>query len=431
MSVFHRFRSNYAALSLLLLASGCDPEEPSPPSPPSATDAVLLEWQDTAFESAVRMDGLGNPFWHMRALAMVHLATHDALNGIDLRYQRYASEAEDPKAHPDAAVASAAHGVLAVLYADQAGILDDALATTLAAVPDGDAETRGVELGRSAAAAVLAGRSGDGIEQCSAYVPGTEPGEYQFTPPFDFAFCPEWGAIQPFVSDSTSQFRAPPPPALTDPEYTEAFQEMVDYGRREDSSRTSDQTAYADFWYELTAVGWNTIARTLWTEHGNGDAWEAARLFAMLHTSQIESSILSFESKYHYRFWRPLTAIRAADGDGNSDTEPQADWEPYCITPPVPDYPSAHASNGAAAATVIASFFGRDDLAFTFASSTGNPPEATRSFTSLTQAVLENADSRVACGIHWSFAADAGVDMGYDIGAQVVDRMLQPMAASR
>src|SRR5690606_12967975 len=170
---------------------------------------------------------------HMRALAMVHLATHDALNGIDPRYQRYASDAEDPKADPDAAVASAAHDVLVALYADQAEILDDALATTLAAVPDGDAETRGVELGRTAAAAVLARRSGDGVELCSAYVPGTEPGEYQFTPPFDFAFCPEWGAIQPFVSDSTSQFRAPPPPALTDPEYTEAFQEIVDYGRRE------------------------------------------------------------------------------------------------------------------------------------------------------------------------------------------------------
>lgn len=428
MSTFHRFRSISAVLALLA-SPACDVEEPLPP--PEATDAVLFDWQDTAFEAAVRMDGLGNPFWHMRALAMVHLATHDALNGIDPRYERYASDAEDPKANPDAAVATAAHGVLAALYADQAELLDDALADSLAAIPDGDAEQRGIELGQAAAAAVLARRSGDGIDSCSAYVPGTEPGEYQFTPPFDFAFCPEWGSMQTFASDSASQLRSAPPPALTDPEYTESYQEMLSYGRREGSSRTPDQTAYADFWYELTAVGWNTIARTIWAEHGNADAWEAARLFALLHTSQIESSIMSFESKYHYRFWRPITAIRAGDQDGNPATEPEAEWEPYCTTPPVPDYPSAHASNGAAAATVIASFFGRDDFAFTFASSTANPPEAERSFTSLTEAKLENADSRVACGIHWRFAADAGVELGDAVGALVLDRMLQPVARAR
>jgi hypothetical protein len=426
MSTFPRFRSIPASLALLV-SLACDPEQPPPPA---ATDTVLLKWQDIAFESAVRMDDLGNPFWHMRALAMVHLAAHDALNGIDPRYARYASEAEDPMADPDAAVASAAHGVLVALYADQAELLDATLAASLASIPDGDAEQRGIALGHAAAAAVIAQRNGDGIELCSAYVPGTEPGEYQFTPPFDFAFCPEWGSIQPFASDSAAQLRSAPPPALTDLEYTASYQEMLDYGRREGSSRTPDQTAYADFWYELTAVGWNTIARTLWTEHGNGDAWEAARLFALVHTSQIESSIMSFDSKYHYRYWRPITAIQAGALDGNPGTEPEAHWEPYCLTPPVPDYPSGHASNGAAAAVVIASFFGRDDLAFTFASSTANPPETTRSFASLTEAKLENADSRVACGIHWHFAADAGVTMGDEVGALVFDRLLQPVGGA-
>ena len=407
----------------LQLLSGCDPEEPPPAE---ATDAVLLQWQDTAFASAQRMDGLGNPFWHMRALAMVHLAAHDALNGIDPRYARYASGTEDPEADPDAAVATAAHDVLVHVYADQATILDDALASSLAEIPDGEREDRGVALGRAAAAAIVAAREGDGVDDCGAYVPSAEPGQYQFTPPYDFALCPGWANMRTFASDSPSQLRSVPPPALTDAEYTESYEEMRMYGRRENSSRTPDQTAYADFWYELTAVGWNSIARTIWTEHGDGDAWEAARLFALVHTSQIESSIMSFESKYHYSFWRPITGIRAAETDGNPATEAEPDWEPYCDTPPVPDYPSTHASNGAAAATVIASFFGRDDIAFTFASSTAVPPTETRSFSSLTEAKLENADSRVACGIHWRFAADAGVDMGDEVGSLLVDRILLP-----
>jgi hypothetical protein len=426
MSTRSRFRTSAAAPVFMLalqLLSGCDPEEPPPVE---ATDTVLLQWQDTAFASAVRMDGLGNPFWHMRALAMVHLAAHDALNGVDHRYARYASDAEDPLADPDAAVASAAHDVLVHVYADQSAILDDALATSLAEIPDGEREERGIALGRAAAAAIVAAREGDGVEDCGSYVPSAEPGQYQFTPPYDFALCPGWASMKTFASDSPWQLRSVPPPALTDDEYTASHEEMRMYGRRENSSRTPDQTAYADFWYELTAVGWNSIARTIWNEHGNGDAWEAARLFALVHTSQIESSIMSFDSKYHYRFWRPMTGIRAADLDGNPATQAEPDWEPYCDTPPVPDYPSTHASNGAAAATVIASFFGRDDVAFAFGSSTAVPANATRSFTSLTQAKLENADSRVACGIHWRFAADAGLDMGDEVGALLVDRILQP-----
>jgi hypothetical protein len=428
MHISPRFGWGRAIVAAALL-SACDPQEE--PAPPEATDAVLLQWQDTAFESAVRMDGLNNPFWHMRALAMTHLAAHDALNGIDPRYTRYASTSEDPGADPNAAVASAMHGVLVNVYADQIDVLDDALASSLAEIPDGDAEQRGVALGQAAAAAIVARRTGDGVERCGEYTPGTEPGQYQYTPPFDFVLCPEWATMQPFASDSPSQVRSAPPPALTDPRYTEAYEEIVAYGRRDGSSRTADETAYADFWYELTAVGWNTIARTLWTEHGDGDAWDAARLFALVHTSQIESSILSFDSKYHYDFWRPITAIRAGDTDGNDATIAEADWESYCQTPPVPDYPSTHASNGAAAATVIAAFFGRDDLAFSFGSSTAQPPGSMRSFTSLSEAKLENADSRVACGIHWRFAADAGVEMGDAIGDLLLDRILAPTTDAR
>jgi hypothetical protein len=316
--------------------------------------------------------------------------------------------------------------MLATLYPAQQAALRATLDKTLLDAGPGAQAVRGRELGAKAAAAILARRADDGSAKQATYTPGTQPGQYRYTPGFDFLAAPHWRHVQPFALQSPSQFRVAPPPALGSAAYAAAFDEVKSQGGKHGSARTPDQTRHAAFWYEFSDAGWNRIARTVARERRQ-DLWDRARTFALLNVVMADAYIAGWDSKLHHDAWRPVTAIRAADTDGNPATAADAQWEPLLPTPPVQDHPSTHSALGAAAAEVLAQGFGSDRVAFTFASPTALPERPSRSFRSFSAAALENADSRVRAGLHFRFATEQGLELGRRIGRHATATLLAPL----
>jgi hypothetical protein len=365
-----------------------------------------------------------SPMEQTRSLAMVQLAVHDALNAIEPRYAAYAFESDVEGASPPAAVAAASHGVLVALLPTQVQQIDAGYARALASITEGDAKVRGVQLGALAAARQVELRSGDDIAAAlgEAYIPGNAPGDYRATPPYDVVFGAGWGKLATFATPRASAFRPAPPPQLDSRRYSRDYEEVNTLGLATSDTRTPEQTEIADFWYESSATGWLRITNTLAQQKGLDD-WESARLLALVSLALADGFINGFDAKYHYDYWRPITAIRAGDTDGNGSTQGDLGWTPYCETPPVADYPSTHSVLGAAAAAVLSRQFG-DATAFTSDSLT--LPGVTRQFASFSQAARENADSRVYCGIHWRSSTRAGLEQGRRIGELVFEEQLAP-----
>ena len=385
-----------------------------------------------------------------RGLAMAHLATHDALNAIDRRYEPYLFDARvEPGAAPGAAVAAAMHDVLVVALTgfgseeQQARArerVEAAYAASLAKIPDGRAKDDGVAAGKAAAAAMLTLRKSDGAIATVIHSPGTQPGQWRphpnpvpANPPIlDTALAPgnlpamlpQWGQVAPFTMRAPWQFRLPPPPALASELYTRDYNEVKRLGGKQSIARTAEQAEIARFWYEGSPQGWNRIARTISAKRGL-DLWEHARLFGLLNAVLADAYIAGADTRYLYNFWRPVTAIRAGDSDGNDATTGDPGWETFMNTPSLPDYPSTHSVCGGAAATVMSRFFGTDQMSFTM---TSGPPFAgiTRSFKNFSQAQEENGDSRVYSGIHFRNSTVAGIIQGEQIGRQAFAQYLQP-----
>ncbi len=413
-------------------------ERYEPDLPPRSTtswcaescDAVVTDWSLTAYHVIQAADGYQDPMAASRSLAMMHAAMHDAVNAVSARYQAYALGTRPARAdQADAAVAAvvAAHDVLAGLYPQPAAqsLLKAALQQSLFDAGIGPAVDAGREVGKAAAGAMLAKRNGDGSARKEPYVLRHEPGQYRYTPPFDFAAAPHWRQVTPFVLTSPAQFRSEPPPKLTSGEYRRDYDEVKRIGAKNAGSvRTQDETNYAAFWYEFSDIGWNRVARVA-SSRVHQDLWSRARTFALLNMALADSYIAGWDSKYLYNTWRPITAIHAAADDGNPSTSPDPGYETLLTTPPVPDMPSTHSVLGMAAATVLAHALGRDQLPFSFASPTANPANPVRSFESFSEAALENADSRVKGGLHFRFATTAGLEMGRRIGEHVVGHALK------
>jgi hypothetical protein len=368
-----------------------------------------------------------------RAFAIVHAAIHDAVNGVERRYEPYTIELSSPNASVDAAIATAARDTLVALSPSQSTTVEIAYAATLLGIPDGAAKQAGIELGHRSAEANLARRLGDGADSAGGppYVPKGEPGDYDFTPPFDkapfgpVALFPGWGSVTPFGVEMLDH-RLPGPQALTSREYTRDFKLLKAIGRHDSSLRSAEQTDIAMFWFEFSPMGWNRIANTILRQERT-DVWRSARIMALVNFALADGYITGFAEKYRHRFWRPTTAIRAADRDGNPATEADKTWMPLqapaFFTPPVPDYPSTHTVLGAAAAEVLIQNFG-DRLRFDVVSTT--LPGATRTFQSLSDAAHENGMSRVYGGIHFLHAVQEGCRQGKGIG-RVVSRLLSPV----
>ncbi len=364
-----------------------------------------------------------------RIYAMTHAAIHDALNAIDHRYQPYALFGQtDPGASPEAAVATAAYRVLLHAIPARQAILDAEYQAALASIPDGETKARGVAIGEAAAAAIIALRSNDGSAAQMTYTPGTEPGQWRPTPPnFLPALAPGWGDVTPFALRSGSQSRPDPSDYfdLTGEAYARDYKEVKSIGQAGSTTRTAEQTEIAKFWYESSPPGWNRIARNVAARQGL-DLWSNARLFGLVNLALADGYISSFEAKYFYNFWRPVTAIRAGDTDGNPLTAADPGWTSFLITPPIPDNSSGHAIAGAAVSQVLARFFGNDNVPFTTTS--GAPfPGITRSFISFSQAAEENADSRVYAGIHFRSATRDGLRQGTQVGHFVFNHSLKPV----
>jgi hypothetical protein len=385
---------------------------------------VVLDWNRITAEAITAHNGYFDPFTASRTLAMVHIAIHDAINSVQPSYETYHRDLpRDRKADRIAAAAASAHGVLLAEFPDQAVTLDAHLANSLAQVKGNDARQRGVALGEAVASIVVADRTGDGSEIFGSYTSGGQPGDYEPTAPFFIAFRPAWGEVKPFALASGDQFRVSPPPALGSAQYAIEYDEVKSKGRIDSTTRTADETEYAAFWYELADVGWNRVARTVTVSQGLRLA-PAARLFALVNMAMADAYIAGVESKYHYAFWRPITAIPAGDTDGNLLTAPDAGWEPFLPTPPVPDHPSTHSAVGDAGARVLAHLLG-DATSFTMTSTSAIVEGSTRSFSSFSQAANENADSRVMAGLHFRSACDDGQALGREIGDFTVANYLR------
>jgi PAP2 superfamily protein len=407
----------------------------------SSADAVT-DWNLTATTAsfAAGLDnefGCVDPLHESRMLAMMHVAIHDAVNAIDRRYEPYAYDAaRAPGASPAAAVAAAAHDVLVTLLPQlpqdigptpgpAVALVETAYADALAAIPDSAAKAEGVRIGQAAAAAILALRSADGSDAPFldfTFVAGTEPGDFQLIPGFPFAAAPSWGAVTPFVLRSSSQFQPKAPYDVRSRKYAWDFNEVKSLGRIDSTTRTTEQTEIALFWVEGSPQGWNRIARTVSAQQGL-NLWENARLFGLLDLASADAYIADFRNKYFYRFWRPITAIRAADTDGNPETEADPTWDSLVPTPPAPDYPSGHSGQGGAMSEVLARFFG-DRVAFSTTSTT--QPGIVRSFSSFSQAAKENAASRIYIGFHFRHATVEGLKLGSKIGHVTFVHFLRP-----
>jgi hypothetical protein len=392
----------------------------------SRCDELVIDWNATAYQIIKADENYANPMSASRSLAMMHLAMHDAVNAAQPRYATYAYTERDSAADPAVAAVTAAHDVLAALYPKQSVLLKTALEKSLVDAGSTAAATRGIALGKSVAAAVIKKRAADGSAASVPYQQGSKPGEYRFTQGFDFAAAPQWRTVAPFSLQSVDQFRSAPPPALTSAQYAAAFNEVKALGGKVSAKRTTDETHYSAFWYEFSDIGWNRIARVVARDQQQ-DLWQRARTFALVNAVMADAYIAGWDSKFHYNVWRPETAIRMADADGNPQTTLDASFTPLLVTPPVQDYPSTHSALGAAAAVVLAETFGRDDMLFTFTSTSAMAANPQRSFKSFSEAARENADSRVKAGLHFRFATTAGLKLGEDIGRFAVRNSLTPL----
>lgn len=431
--VLHHTKLDWMILGFALLAQpGCaddanvDAEEmiaTSEDDLSTASGAVIVDWNEHTVAAITQHDGYADPCPASRIFAMVHVAMHDAVNATAHgRYHGYAYRDRDYWADPKAAAASAAYHVLAQQFPTQEASLHQWLESSLATIPDGTRETRGVALGQRVAQVIVDLRTNDGSNETSAYTPGTAPGDYQYTMD-GFIYRPGWQNVDLWALKSADQFRPGAPPPLWSKAYTRAYEEVRSKGALDSATRTEDETNYAKFWFEFSESGWNRITRILARQERLGLA-KTARLFALVNMALADSYVAGWEAKFHYDTWRPITAIRAADADGNPATVADAKWEPLMTTPPVQDYPSTHSILGDAAAEVLARVLHRDDLGF---ESTSTSFDGTRRFSSLSEAANENADSRVVAGIHFRFATRTGQRMGRQIGRYVSETHLQPL----
>ena len=393
----------------------------------SSTPNPVIEWNRT-FLQIVRTPGAQPPTIHStRNFAILHIALFEAVNNIDRSFKPYAVRLShvSRKASTKAAADQAAYDVLVALYPSFASTLDSQLQQDLNQIPSGQDKNDGIEVGEATAAAILALRSGDGSAVVlPPFVPKPQPGEYQLTPPnFGPADFIQWPQVKPFALVHADQFRPGPPPQLTSDNYTRSFDEVMSLGFITSTTRTAEQTQIGQFWNGNIQDFWNEIAQTAALEH-HLDLPHTAHLFALLNIALADTAIAFFEAKYTYDLWRPVSAIRMADIDGNPATQPDAAWLPLSTkTAPDPSYPGAHSAISAAAAEVLRLYL-PDPITLDVTSEA--LAGVTRHFTSFSEAAEEAGLSRIYAGQHFRFDHLAGKQLGRQIAVFVVFTSLHP-----
>lgn len=402
----------------------------------TAVADVVTDWNEITLDAIRRVRSA--PPLAARNLAMVHVAMFDAINAVTNEYDPYLSITFDvPEgASAEAAAAAAAHEVLRSLYPTEIAAFDEGLTQTLASLTDNAAAIeKGVNLGTAIGDLMLETRANDGASVSVSYAIRSEPGEWQPTPPAysQTPVLPQWPSVTPFCVSNVVALRRPGPPTLDSAEFATAFNETKALGAVDSSVRTGDQTLIANFWVDgpgtATPPGhWFQIARDVAAQQGN-TLQQNARLFALIGLAVCDAGICAWDNKYAYNDWRPVTAIRAADTDGNDATEADPTWTPLITTPVFPSYVSGHSTFSGAASKVLALFYGRDDIAFTTASD--DVSNVTRSFERFSEAANEAGRSRIYGGIHWEYDNQDGLAAGRELALEIFSNFLQPRDSSK
>jgi hypothetical protein len=387
-------------------------------------DAVT-DWN--AIMEATVMEATPDPFLQVRSATITQVAVFEAVNAIVGDYEPYRGGITAPQgASPEAAAIAAAHRALAALHPASASKLDALRATSLAAIPNGQAKNDGITVGEAAAHAILALRADDGSSTVVPYPPGTEPGDYQPTAPdFTPAFRPGLGKVATFGIKSGAQFRLGPPPALHSGKYARDYNEVKRVGALDSTERSQYRTEVARFYAATDAVPLYNLAARQVSEAQGKSLSENARIFALLTMAIFDAAVAVFDSKYFYNFWRPVTAIQAGDTDGNRKTDPDPHWQPLVFTPPFPSYPAGHGGFGAAARRVLEHVFGPDGHAITLT----NPsvPGVGLHYTSWEQIHNDVDDARIFGGVHYRFDQEAAARQGRRVGAYILRHTLRPV----
>jgi hypothetical protein len=403
----------------------------------SLAQNVVTDWAQIIQPAVMKIDGQSTPRPPTSSEVLhtiVQLAMHDAAMAIEKGYTPYAASiSAAPGADVRAAVATAAYRTARARVAvSQVSYLDTQYFAYMANIPEGQAKTDGIQVGQSAAAAMLSRRLNDGFDNVVVYRCSSDP-----PPPGEFepnAGCGtqtvdgQLAQVTPFTFSDQSQFRPDGPDPLTSQAYTEDFIETRDYGRSDSTFRSAEQTDIAYFYAEHAYVFWNRNLTGLAISRGLS-VRETARLFAMVHCSVADAGIAGFEAKYFYRFWRPRTAIPRADTDGNPDTGPDPTWTPL-LTVNHPEYPSGHGFFSTALTDAVAAFFGTNKVTWTLITSKSAVPQLiqnVRTYYDINALMRDIDDARVWAGLHWRHSMRHGDQVGRKVARHVTDNFFRPV----
>jgi len=398
-------------------------------APLRASANVITDWDEKALVAVAPMAGLGgtNPYLAQRMMAMVHAAMFDAVNSIQPRYRPYLAQLPaEPTTSKEAAAAAAAAALLTTIDAKTAGEMKAALAGYLASIADGAAKSDGVKLGEAVAAKVLEARVNDGCDAPDAYRPRTAPGVYV---PTAITISSMWPTMNPFAIAYPSQFRPGPPIALESKQWITDYNELKDYGGQTSAKRTAQQTETARFWLVGPPAAYHPFVRQL-VSAKQMDIVDSARFMALVAIGINDAIISVLDAKYHYNFWRPITAIRNGDIDGNPATDREATWQPIANTPMHPEYPCSHCIQSGTVAGVVKAVLGTVDIP-EIAMTSPTAPGVTHRWTNMKAYTEEVANARIWAGFHYRFSTHVGTETGYQIGEYVAKNVMQPAAPSR
>jgi len=386
---------------------------------PAGAD-VIADWTQTAIDVMKAVNVVGNPW--TRTLAMMHVSMSDAVNAVHNRYTRYTLDIPTTQnASAEAAAASAAREILMRQYPGQKARIDAAFTAMLENVPDNPARAAGIALGEKVAAAVFADRQNDATNAPDTYRPLTRPGVWVPTTPPLFS---QYATAKPWGLKTASQFRPGPPPELSSPLYSHDYNETKEFGGVKSVKRTDAQSDAVRFWTQGNLfIAWYQAAEQISARKGLGLA-ENARLFALLSMGIANCYILDWDAKFHYQFWRPITAIRNGDQDGNDATERDAGWLPLNATPMHPEYPSQAGINAGTARSILESAFGTGSEGF--AVTDAGDARLQRRFDSLVQMAEEHKEVRIWGGIHFRNSLNVGEAMGRKLGDYLVANYMTP-----
>jgi hypothetical protein len=404
-----------AVAVLVLGGAGTGSAKPQPAGPP---DTYVASWDVTGTQ-AFTAAGLSPAEGHV-IFAYVAIAVYDAVMAIEGGYEPFANDVDAPDdASAEAAVVAAAYSILAhYLPGQRATILDPAYLTSLGTIPDSQAKTNGKAVGESVAQLLIAQRSDDGFRAAVTYTPPSPPipGVWiptAVTPPIGTYL----GHMRPFSLDSADQFRPGGPPALDTQKWAREYNEVKEIGSSTSTTRTAEQTVAARFWAEPPVQQARGALRKFVLDH-QLDIGDAARFMAMVSVTYADALIACFDAKYHYAFWRPITAIRAGHTDGNEATVGDPTWATLlAATPNHPEYPSAHSCITPAGGLVVERFLGTPKIDFTVPSLTGL---GDRHFPRAEDLEYEVSNARIWGGIHFRSAVEDGVEIGKKTAHQVL-----------